>query len=760
MKKIALLAIALFLIGFSVGCGQEEASPNKVMLIGVDGAEWDIIRPMVREGKLPNFGKLISEGASGPLESFTPMLSPVIWTSIATGKPMDQHGISWFMIRDPKTGELIPVSSYNRKVKAIWNMLSDRGRTSGVVGWWASWPPETVNGFIVSDHIAYHGFGVHHNPNDLSRDKTYPPELIDEISEMIMQPGQVQRGEVNRFMDTESSKFKFPETEGFEFANPVHHFMYIYSTLHSYEKLGTYLYKTKKPDFFAIYFEAVDTTGHFFMRYRPPKVETVPQDEYDAFKDVVEKVYMEQDRILGEFIALADENTTVVVVSDHGFKQGDERSEIVLETNEKGAQIWHNIDGVMILWGNGIKPGAVIEKASVMDVAPTILSILGEPVPQDMVGRVLRDAMSDDFARKNPVTQVATYEGENPVEIEAIPQNKQINEDIRDRLASLGYLSGGVPADIANAPATKAAPSDKKAWKEATEGRENFMNQFMFYITRGKNKEALALAEGELAKKPDDLELRAMRADTLRLLGDLTGATKSYKEMIPLISKESEETERSMSMAEVYGKLAEIELANNNFKEAHSHIEKGFSFTRANPLVHYALGEYHILRGEYEKALEPLHVAKRLSPQNIYIFNMLGECYLKKGAFDAAETNFKVALSINPGFSKSLYNLGVVYYKQNRLDTAKEYLEKALAHKGIFKDHLFYLGNIYFADGNLPQATYYYENAAKVEPKNWEIWINLARLAKFRKDKDKFQEYMKKAMELKPADMDAGEMLK
>ena len=80
---------------------------------------------------------------------------PVIWTTIATGKTPDQHRIGHFVAVNEK-GEQLPVTSQMRKVKALWNILSDAGRRVGVVGWWATWPAEKVNGTIVSDHFAYH----------------------------------------------------------------------------------------------------------------------------------------------------------------------------------------------------------------------------------------------------------------------------------------------------------------------------------------------------------------------------------------------------------------------------------------------------------------------------------------------------------------------------------------------------------------------------------------------------------------------------
>jgi len=136
-------------------CSKVSEPENRVLLIGIDGAEWDILNPMIAKGELPNIAALKAGGSYGALESLELMLSPIIWTSIATGKSPEKHGITWFMVDSQKAGQRIPVTSATRRCKAIWNILSENDRTVGVVGWWATYPAEEVNGFIVSDHLAY-----------------------------------------------------------------------------------------------------------------------------------------------------------------------------------------------------------------------------------------------------------------------------------------------------------------------------------------------------------------------------------------------------------------------------------------------------------------------------------------------------------------------------------------------------------------------------------------------------------------------------
>ena len=115
-------AVVLFLDG----------SNPKVIILGIDGAEWRIIDELTEQGHLPHIASLIREGTSGELRTFEPILSPIIWTTIATGKSPDKHGVGWFMVENTKTGEMNPITSDVRKVKAIWNIASEQDRTVGV----------------------------------------------------------------------------------------------------------------------------------------------------------------------------------------------------------------------------------------------------------------------------------------------------------------------------------------------------------------------------------------------------------------------------------------------------------------------------------------------------------------------------------------------------------------------------------------------------------------------------------------------------
>src|SRR5262249_57293061 len=130
------------------------AGPRPAIGLGLDGLDWELMDSLTAQGRLHNWKRLAGSGLAAELESFRPMLTPVVWTTLATGVGPDIHGILDFQEVDPRTGAKVPISGASRQAPAIWNIASRAGRKVGVVGWWATHPAEEVNGFLVSDYAS------------------------------------------------------------------------------------------------------------------------------------------------------------------------------------------------------------------------------------------------------------------------------------------------------------------------------------------------------------------------------------------------------------------------------------------------------------------------------------------------------------------------------------------------------------------------------------------------------------------------------
>jgi len=252
--------VAAALLAALQGCRSESPS-DRVIVLGFDGMDPEIVDLLMSEGKMPNFAKLRQEGAYGRLLSSKPMLSPILWTTIATGKTPDQHRIGHFVAVNEKTGEQLPVTSQMRQVKALWNILSEAGRTVGIVGWWATWPAENVRGTIVSDHTCYHflftdgATGAADTTGTIS-----PPALEATIAPMIRRPGDLRPEDLAPFVQVPPEEFNHP----FQFEDDLSHFKWALATADSYRRIGEYVWREQRPDLLMVYIEGTDSTAHLF----------------------------------------------------------------------------------------------------------------------------------------------------------------------------------------------------------------------------------------------------------------------------------------------------------------------------------------------------------------------------------------------------------------------------------------------------------------------------------------------------------------
>jgi predicted AlkP superfamily phosphohydrolase/phosphomutase len=427
-KLIVVLSIAAFL-GCLVGlesCARRASEPveRKMMIIGIDGLEWDVMGPMIEAGQLPHFAKLIHEGTWGEIQSLEQLQSPMIWTSIATGKTPEKHGVTGFKTRAGMGGSL--VTSKSRKVKAVWQILGDSGRTVGVVGWLVTWPAEPVNGYLVSDYLAYHT----ETTEDGGEGMTYPAELAQELAPLRLGPGDVTGDDVARL--TRGTINGDPK-----FVAKLDRLKTYIAMDESSRYAALHLAKTRPVDFFAVYLPGIDWVCHeFWAAMDPESGPPVDAAEAQAFGKTIEKYYEYTDEILGQFLDLAGKGWTVIVTSDHGHSGPKPQG-----TTFRAGVYMHDPTGVVILWGKDIARQRELTGASVLDITPTILALYGLPVADDMDGKVWVDAIDPGFLEAHPVQRIATYEsGEAEVAGEEEPAKSSVDDEVKERLRSLGYI--------------------------------------------------------------------------------------------------------------------------------------------------------------------------------------------------------------------------------------------------------------------------------------------------------------------------------
>ena len=687
-----LILVAGSLVLVMGGCSRDPGP--EVWFIGLDCADWDQLNPMFARGELPHLASLLEDGAAGILLSDMPMISPILWTSIATGKTPDVHGVTWFMT-EAADGSMIPVSSYERQVRTFWNIASEAGRTCGIVGWWATWPAEPINGFLISDFVAWHSFGVT-GRSSVDQGKTWPADLIHLVDEIIPSPLEVPADELEKMVHLPAAGL-MPDPTADPYADPPAHLRQAMATSRGYTDLVLHQLDNDRTQLMAVYYEGTDAISHLFGDFQAPRLPWVSAEDFAAYRDVVDEYWKWQDVLVGELLAKRGPQTTIIVVSDHGFRIGDERRKED-EFNIETADADHMPDGLIIINGPNVQPGARITNADIYDVAPTVLYAMGLAVGNDMKGHVLTDAYTRESLRARPVKTVSTYETSPLVRTEGIQRDEEDRENLEKMLRSLGYLSGGKDTDGAEAYST-----------------EQVVNLATVLMRQGRVDEAVAKLHEVLAAHPGHKEIRLNLAQALARSGDLAGSEKIYRE---LVSEAPEHLEFHQDLAICLSQSGDLE-------GALAAIKVGLAIKPDWVEGLTARGRYLFGLGRVDEAQAVLEEALQLNPRHSDAHFNLGRIQAEKGDLDGATASLERSLDLDPGNSKMAVGLAGILERQGDYQRALEILNSTLEMSGEDPDILGEIGAVLMRKGLPVEALAPLEQSQKLAPDNVEVVGNL-----------------------------------
>jgi tetratricopeptide (TPR) repeat protein len=626
-RRLALLGLLSLLTACSGG------GPGRVVVIGLDGMDPQTVDLLMAEGKMPNFARLRQEGAYGRLLSSKPILSPIIWTTIATGKPPEQHGIGHFTAVNEKTGEQLPVTSQMRKVKAIWNIESDAGRKVAVVGWWATWPAERVNGAIVSDHTCYHFLFPEGQAGGGPRlGNTHPPELEAALAPLITRPGDLTMTDTAGFIQVTPEEFARP----FDFNDDLGHFKWALATAQSYRRIGLKLLADEHPDLLMVYVEGTDSTAHLFGHlFRAQGLGGELAAQQQRFGGTVEAMYRYADGLVGDYMKAIDASTTLVILSDHGFELGalqDDPSKT--RDMRRVSERYHRIEGILYLWGNRVRARTRLEQARLVDVAPTLLALGGLPRAEDMTGRVLTEALD-----LGPLpTAVASYEKPGERVAGAPVTDAGVDPAIMERLKSLGYVDTDSPKGDRNLAAVQ--------------------------FQGGHYEEAAKLYEKLVAANPDDGDLHASLAGALGALGRYDEALTHIETSIRLAPLNPEGYHNRAVIHERQGNrdaaIADYRMAlrySPQYEPARESLQRLGATAAPNApssdaeRLAAAMAErasQAARRGDYQEAMKTLDEAARIAPRYALVYQYRANVAYLMGDRAAAIAALKQGLALEP----------------------------------------------------------------------------------------------------------------
>ena len=646
---------------------------KKLLLVGWDSADWKIIHPLLDAGALPGVARLVESGVSGNLTTLEPQLSPMLWTSIATGKMAYHHGVPGFTEVDPRTGAVVPVSAATRQCRALWEMLGERGLRSHVVSWFATQGEQHLDGKMVSNMFCHlSGTQKDQDPSEWPAPPpgTYwPPDLAETMDDLRVSPHEIDPDEVIRLFVPNAPEVD--QTKDKRLWMLAQKLAEAFST----HNAATHLLETDPEwDFMAVYYRAVDEISHLFMPYHAPRMEGIPEADFEMYRDVVNSTYRLHDLFLQRLMQLAGPDTAVMLVSDHGFHSDHLRPKFTPRV-PAGITVWHRPQGVIAACGPGFKTDELVFGARLLDIAPTVLHYFGLPVGEDMEGRVLEDV----FTERRPVETLPTWENPDaPRQTRAEP-GAAADKALLEQFVALGYIDE-IPDDPGQAKAETERENDWNMARACMYGQRYEMAlpllEACFHAQPARTDYAQVLATCQLQlglldeadatiarasetfgrteqadlikasiaiqkkdfpgaltalekvreKNPAELQLQLMLAQSYLALRQWENAEAAARQVLTI----------DFHNPQAFLTLARIQLHSDRAIEALQSALEAIGFQYGNPLGHFLLGAALVQLENFAEAERPLLNCLRLAPRFVRAQRLLARVYRHLGQTDKA----------------------------------------------------------------------------------------------------------------------------
>lgn len=340
---------------------------GRVAIFALDGADWELLSELSADGRIPNIRALTLGGTTASLQTIQPTVSPLVWTSLVTGLTPDRHGVIDFVDRASNR----PVDGFTRRAPALWDIAEAFGRSATVIDAWTAWPPR-------SDGVA-----TFDTPVTLMADAISPPALRSRVAGLTVTPESIGFQQVSRFLNITAREFEESVTGGGP-NDPTNVFRETLAKTWTDHRAGIALYQQAEPVVLMMSYEGTETVNHLFAPYHPPYREGISQTQFRKYWPAVANYYSEVDRLIGEWMKVLTDDTTVILVSAHGFRWGQNRPRA--QPLGRSALGDHRNPGVFIAYGNHVAAGRGNHVLSIYDVVPTVLSLLGLPKSMEMPG--------------------------------------------------------------------------------------------------------------------------------------------------------------------------------------------------------------------------------------------------------------------------------------------------------------------------------------------------------------------------------------
>jgi len=615
-----------------------ERAAKRLLIVGWDAADWHVIDPLLAAGDMPNLKRLIDSGVRSDLATLEPKLSPLLWTSIATGRTPDLHGILNFVEPKPDGSGLRVASSTSRRVKALWNIASQSGLRTQVTGWYASHPAEPIRGSITSNLLLEGDPGERGAAWPLPNDCVHPTTLADTIA-----AARVGRADFLASHLREVLPKAQPTQHGEERVQSLAKLMAVAASVDAAARAAM----TAQPwDVAMVFFETIDTVGHLFMQYRPPRMKHVSDQDLRQYGQVMNAVYRWHDRALGRLLETAGGDTTVLLCSDHGFHSGAQRpflADLPPERRMEKEASWHRPLGILVASGPGIKPKATTVAASILDIAPTALTLLNLPTGADFGGRAIAEILTCPIPERIPSWE--QRDGDAGLHPPDARQDPFEAADAVQHLVDLGYMA--------------ALPTSAKDQIELVR-RESAFNLGVTLLSRGKPRSALPHLRMLVDTRPDERRYITCLASALMTSGTFDEAIQLLERACPA---HPTDTELQLLLARAYadsGKTAEgVRI-----------LTAVDSAARSDAALQPMLGLVQIHAGLYDAAIATAARMTSTSGKTPASLLLHAEAHLGKRNWEDAGQLALDAMDISPAIPDAHWILGTALAFSGDLENA------------------------------------------------------------------------------------------
>ncbi|MDP4662656.1 MAG: alkaline phosphatase family protein [Salibacteraceae bacterium] len=635
---------------------------KRVLLIGWDAADWKIIDQLIAQGQMPTLQKMVENGVRGNLSTLDPVLSPMLWSSIATGKYADKHGIHGFTEPDYETGVVRPISSTSRKARAIWNILTQQDKKCNVFSWWPSNPAEPINGVMVSNLYQRANAPIN-KPWPMVPGTVHPKELTDHFASCRVHPDELtaehilpfipKAGEIDQEKDKRIAAFSKMLADA--------------ATVHS---ASTWALENTDWDFTAIYHDAIDHACHGFMKFRAPQLPGVPDDLFDFYKKAVDGMYQFHDMMLERTLNLVGPDTNVILISDHGF-QSDHMRPLSLPKEPAGPAAEHRKHGVICCFGPDFKKGETVYGSSILDVCPTLLTLFGLPVGKDMDGSPLVQV----FENTPVVKQIDSWEkvsgsfGEHDKNLKI---SKEEALDAVKQLVELGYIDD---------------PGEDMQKAMQNTDIELKYNLSKVYASTGRPEQALALLK-EINALKETYRFQIRIVDNLKRLERFDEAM----EMLELIREQDKEGEKASSIDLI---KAEILKAKKEYQAALRILVELLDRTKKSVAVIKSLADCYAQMADWKEAEKAYRACLELDHHDATLHRGIALCMMNQKKYEGAIEHALTATELVYQFPTAHFVLGKSLYHFGEIEMAIRSLEVATSMRPSYTAPRILLENIY-----------------------------------------------------------------